>query len=521
MNPHEVWQVEVQDRIYEAEIEEVIEWIKEGAVSPDDKIRKGNLRWLAAGRVPEFYKYFRDNSHDSTIELGEIDAFSQIERNGWTENELNEALEPPNPDNDNTSDEPTNAPSAEQGLNAEAMKFCTTHPGNLTRFVCNICSSPFCGTCPNRFGSVRLCPLCGGTCISYEEFEAGIRTQGALNKPYARKTIDIDEQKKNPADKKLRFRDIGDALKYSFAFPADLAFSAILFVIFYIGNSQFLLGGIMTTVAGLGSVLLSTMFSFGILTKILSNFTRGDFRESFRPRFHRKAFRGNFVRPFFLGVAVYFASFGLFFVMTGAAGIYAWYQFSSSLDNVETVMRGERSNVDAKLRAVQINKSSTNIDALVTQSRRDLINSTFGSDYFGENRQIEKIVTSFMSLSVMLLTPIFLAFLFGIVYFPAASSVAITSGSLRETLKFSKCLEEIKEFGFEYVKIVFISIMFLTLTISTSLGAFFILSNLSLPLVGAISALIIGGSLSFFGWTAFSYLLAITIYRRQVLSLAS
>jgi hypothetical protein len=525
MNPHEVWQIEVQDRIYEAEIEEVIEWIKEGAVLPEDKIRKGNLRWLAAGRVPEFYKYFRKNSNetdsdeDSTIELGEIDALPQIERNGWTENELKAALQPADPDNDTDLDGTANMPSAEQGLTAEGMKYCTTHPGNLTRFVCNICSSPFCGTCPNRFGSTRLCPLCGGVCVSHEEFEDVSRTQGALNKPYARKTIDTDEKKKNPSDKKLRLLDIVDAIKYPFTFPADLVLCVVLFVIFYFGQSLFLLGGMMTVATALGSGLVSTMFNFGILTKILSNFTRGDFRESFRPHFHRQAFSGHFLRPFFLGVAVYLASFGLFFAMTGAAGIYAWYQFSSSLDTVEAVMREERTNLDAKLRAVQISKRSTNIDELVTNSRRDLINSAFGSDYFGENRQIEKVVKSFMSLSVALLTPIFLAFLFGIVYFPAASSIAIKSDSFRETLRFSKGLREIKEFGFEYVKIVFISLMFLTLIISTSLEAFFILSNLSLPLVGAASALILGGTLSFFCWTAFSYLLAITVHRRMVLSI--
>src|SRR5258708_37504854 len=177
-------------------------------------------------------------------------------------------------------------------------------------------------------------------------------------------------------------------------------------------------------------------------------------------------------------------------------------------------MRDERNNLDAKLRAVQINKRSANIDELVTQRRRDLINSAFGSDYFGENRQIEKIVRSFMSLSLTFLTPIFLAFLFGIAYFPAASSIAIKSCSVRESLKFSKGLREIKEFGFEYVKIVFISLMFLTLIISASLGVFLTLSNLALPLAGAVSALIIGGAISFFCWTAFSYLLAITVHRR-------
>ena len=61
MNSHEVWQVEVQGRIYEADIEEIIEWIGEGSVTPDDKVRKGSLRWLKAEKVPELYCYFYPN----------------------------------------------------------------------------------------------------------------------------------------------------------------------------------------------------------------------------------------------------------------------------------------------------------------------------------------------------------------------------------------------------------------------------------------------------------------------------
>lgn len=58
MNSGEIWHVDAQNRIYEASYEEVIEWIKEGAVLPEDKVRRGNLRWLSASKVPEFNRYF-------------------------------------------------------------------------------------------------------------------------------------------------------------------------------------------------------------------------------------------------------------------------------------------------------------------------------------------------------------------------------------------------------------------------------------------------------------------------------
>lgn len=81
MNSQEIWQIEVQDRVYEATLDEVIEWIKEGAVQPEDRIRRGNLRWLSAGRVPELSKHFHPGAADEpaseTYEL--ITDFSDLQ----------------------------------------------------------------------------------------------------------------------------------------------------------------------------------------------------------------------------------------------------------------------------------------------------------------------------------------------------------------------------------------------------------------------------------------------------------
>ena len=58
MEVQEAWRVQVDDRIYVAELDELVEWIKEGAVASDDLVQKGNLRWLSAGRVPELSVHY-------------------------------------------------------------------------------------------------------------------------------------------------------------------------------------------------------------------------------------------------------------------------------------------------------------------------------------------------------------------------------------------------------------------------------------------------------------------------------
>src|SRR5688500_5168308 len=58
MNPHEIWQVEVGGQVYEAAFAELGDWIGEGSLLPQDKVRKGNLRWTEARHVPTLVPFF-------------------------------------------------------------------------------------------------------------------------------------------------------------------------------------------------------------------------------------------------------------------------------------------------------------------------------------------------------------------------------------------------------------------------------------------------------------------------------
>src|SRR5678815_4284403 len=57
-NLNEVWQVEVGGQVYEAPFAELGDWIGEGSLLPDDKVRRGNLRWIEARRVPNLIPFF-------------------------------------------------------------------------------------------------------------------------------------------------------------------------------------------------------------------------------------------------------------------------------------------------------------------------------------------------------------------------------------------------------------------------------------------------------------------------------
>jgi hypothetical protein len=57
-NLDEIWQVEVNNQTYEANVQELGLWIAEGALLPSDRVRRGNLRWLEARKVPVLHQFF-------------------------------------------------------------------------------------------------------------------------------------------------------------------------------------------------------------------------------------------------------------------------------------------------------------------------------------------------------------------------------------------------------------------------------------------------------------------------------
>ena len=54
----ETWQVDVNGEIYQADFAELTTWVQEGALLSADKVRRGNLRWIEAGKVPVLTSFF-------------------------------------------------------------------------------------------------------------------------------------------------------------------------------------------------------------------------------------------------------------------------------------------------------------------------------------------------------------------------------------------------------------------------------------------------------------------------------
>src|SRR5918994_3963722 len=48
----ETWRVSTIEGVFEADLETLRQWILEGCVQPTDKVTKGNMNWIEAGKAP-------------------------------------------------------------------------------------------------------------------------------------------------------------------------------------------------------------------------------------------------------------------------------------------------------------------------------------------------------------------------------------------------------------------------------------------------------------------------------------
>lgn len=481
MDSGEIWHVDVQNRIYEASHDEVIEWIKEGAILPEDKVRRGNLRWLSASKVPEFNRYFLPSETDGVFSAAPIGSTGETSeaashfQTGAAENP-SAATKTSVQSQVSVSYHPTSAPIAEPSqkpppaATIDSM-VCAVHPDRERYYICQICKIIFCKDCPHSFGSsVKICLDCGGMCITYAEFEKlEDKTIGAINRPYARIKAEpkSNEEIEHAKRTKLTKKDFADALLFPLKFPAAFFVGAVLLTILTLGQTILAVGGVNLFLVAVGISALSIMLIFAVLTKTVENCLREETQTGFMPRISRFTVWEDFIHPVFLGAGALLATFGLFLALTVGAGVYARTQFSGELETTENQMRSSMNQVNAtydQLNDRQTPNGTSGGDASAEiKIERNLQIQTervFGSNYLGDAAQLERFVKSMFRLSIYFQMPICFAFIFGLLLFPAVCLVAGSTRSLGKTVNLFRGLKTIKKLGFDYIKILMMSLAF-------------------------------------------------------------
>lgn len=549
-NSTEIWQIDVNGQIYEAPFDEMAQWIAEGSLLRGDKVRKGSLRWIEAGRVPTLITFFNAKESgnpilpvvSTTVEEPQTSAFHSPVENFPT----NAPSDFPAP-TQSFSSEPAyqashNFTPPPPVVEPQAGGVCVMHPDAPASYLCETCGSSLCKACPNSYGgSVKICPFCGAMCKNLEALQQTrqqeARYEAALGEGFG-------------------ISDFGRALAYPFKFKASLIIGAIMFALFSYGQAASAMGSMMLAGASLFCVMGANMLTFGILANTVDNFSQGKIGLNFMPDFDGFSIWEDVVHPFFMSIAVYLVSFGVCAALV--IGL-IWYSVnsitsaSSALEqkSVSTVMPGSQGDLNSakqvpqidKLRE-QLNKNNQYADGqmpdeeeiilgqspsgaqdteatvmqaqqMIDQQRKAQAESVIGKAPDEERAMYGEMFSSFVKNAGILIVLIALAFLWGLFYFPAACAVAGYTRSFTATLNPAVGLDTIRRLGVSYVKILLMGLLIVIMT--AIIGGIFhaVFSPFDMPKVGNLPARILESFVSFYFAIVFACVIGFAMFKNS------
>lgn len=554
-NSEEVWQVEVNGQIYETNLAELALWVDEGSLIPQDKVRRGNLRWLEAGKIPLLYGFFNAKERGvpisvspTTVDLPAIveKAAAQPENFAAAPSVLQNhstaqlvALKSENSVQTFQAEKQTFVP-APQTVN-DAPGFCVIHAEAESKFVCLTCASAFCPQCPKSFGgNVKICPLCGAMCRAINELKA-------KHEKIALHQHSISE--------KFGFADFGRALAYPFKYKTSFIFGAVMFMFFTLGQSASGVGGTVMLAAAIFCAMMANALTFGVLANTVDNFAQGKTDTNFMPSFDDFSLWDDVIHPFFLSLGVYFVSFGLLIIIGLGALWYAWDSMNAGNDLIEqksvsTVMPDAAGDLNSAKQIPQIEQIKKqlnennqwkngqipdanqieqtqnnpanakaddfqNLEEMMRQNQKKQLESMVGKSLAEERAAFKQMALSFVQTAKIFLVPMFLALLWALFYFPAACCVAGYTRSFTATLNPSVGLDTIKHLGADYAKILAMATVLIVVSLIAGAILSLVFSPFDLPRLGNMPAKAVGSLLTFYLSIVFSALLGFALYKNS------
>lgn len=546
-NPSEIWQVEVGGQIYEASLAELPEWISEGSLQPEDKVRKGNLRWIEARKVPTLIPFFNARANGEPIPVVQTTTDASLKPDEQAPHEDVQGntgkITPTAAQTEASLTSPQNVTVAKAAIKT-APGHCVNHHEQRAVYVCSQCGSEFCKLCPRSYGGVRICPECGAFCNSADKVAESARRAAVDN---------------GLGSEPFGFADFSRALAYPFRFRASLIFGGLMFMLFSFGQMASSIGGIILIGASIICFMLANMLWFGVLTNTVENFTQGRLDADFMPSFEDFSLLDDVVHPFFLYIGVVLSSFGPF-ILVAVIGVYLvisaatdqMNKFNDELSRVpgtqfyrpdrtveqsqevKNVLEKVKQQNDRRLSDQQHLAESaesgvaTDIPAYsqgnaeeelvkaaeeLQQARAKELQSIAGSPDANPKDQFQDAMANILRLAAPLVVIGAIAFLWGLFYFPAACAVAGYSRSFMATVNPLVGLDTIKRLGGTYVKILLMGLLILIASGIIGLMLQMMLFPLNLPRLGNVPAKAIGSLFTFYFSVVFSCIIGYALFK--------
>ena len=543
-NLNEVWQVDVNGTTYEAPFHELGEWIDGGSLLPEDKVRRGNLRWIEARKVPSLLPFFSAKAAGEpmpltvTVTTAAPDTSTSV-RTEPVQPKAIFTAEPIAP----SADEPPNNVHQVEGVSDATV--CALHAVVESAFICDSCGNGFCRACPKSFGgTVKICPLCGSMCRQASE----IHTARQHAETFSR---DMTEG--------FGFTDFASALGHPFKFKTSLFLGALLFMFFTLASGAGRMGGIMMIGAGMIASMAANAITFGILAHTINNFLQGKLEENFMPDFDDFSIWEDVVHPFFLYIAAVISSFGPaiavaligFYLITSSVSnkmdayqrdlekipgtnVYAGRKLADQSGDVKDVLAGIDQKQRERIEGLATSADGTDASSretgqppvideesrqqeelwdMATESRKQSLESTLGKSPQTEAREQAETIQAFFGLAAPIVVIGGIALLWGLFFFPSACAVAGYTRSFTATINPLVGLDTIRRLGLDYVKILLMGFILslVALLVAGILGAIF--APFDLPSLGNLPAKALGSFFTFYVSVVFSCVLGFALYK--------
>lgn len=483
----EIWRVSTVEGIFEADLETLKQWIAEGCVQPTDKVSKGTLNWIDAGRAPMLRAAF---AGDFSPQPPKQPVYPEA-AGGWQTPPPFEQPPQPEPTPEATPYTETYTPPPVNDGFASSENACQNHPESPAHFICRMCNAMWCETCP-RFVSgskIPLCPSCGDLCKLYKE----IATRAAQSEFQA---------------SGFGIADFVRAIKYPFQHKIALVAGALIY--------GFLL------LAGFKGTLVAWMIMFGCMSHVISQVAWGRLNRSFMPDFSAFSIWDDFVVPVFLGIGITIVTWGPMIVLVLALlfGVMQGPGLPHAVPGQDMTAAAESSGptpedlevlTDPNADPKKLEEANKKINDL--RPGAQIAKEAERSKSENDPGAVVSMLLPYLGAGILLLLLILLAVGWAFFYYPMALTVAGYTQSFGSVINPLVGLDTIRRMGSTYIK-AFVMVAFVQgVGFVASVIIAVITSPFNLPFMGNLPANFINGTATFYFNLVIACVLGLSLFK--------
>jgi hypothetical protein len=464
------WRVSTIEGVFETDLETLKQWIAEGCVQPTDKVSKGNLNWIEAGRAPMLRTAFNGEVAVEPTPVAIAPDFTPVASSDSA-----------------TQSHQSSVREDRQSPGANGAASCHNHPEISPTYICRICATTFCSECPRFVGTskVPLCTLCGDFCKPFALVQSRAMSQEFQSSGFG-------------------VADLTRALQYPLQHKAALLFGAALY--------GFLL------LAGFRGRIIASVIMFGCISHVISQVAWGRLNRSFLPDFSSFSLWDDLAVPIGLGIGIMIVTWGpmivlfvalLFGVMNG--GLVASNKASAEaeqqqeLEDLSVLMDpdADPKKVEEASKTLDKLRPGARISNEAEKSKKELSDPT--ADL--------RLMASYLKAGVLILLVGLLALAWGIFYYPMALAIAGYTQSFASVINPLVGLDTIRRMGGTYFKAFGMVLMIQVVSFIVAIIVAIITAPFSLPFFGNLPATFIDGSLTFYFNLVVACLLGLSLFK--------